>query len=138
MKPAIQLGERFQVVLFIGQEQRRIESEPVEQEAADDVGNLPDGKRSGQVPRHFVKRPGLLLLERGAVGLPAQSGSELAGDQGDREHDGKCHQILGVVDREREPRRHKEEVEQGDAEECRQHRRAAAEFHPDQQHHQQE
>ena len=77
--------------------------------------------RSGQLaelPGHAeqLRRSPFLLLRRSQLCL--QAARQLADQQTDAEHDGKCNQVLRIANGKRQSRRHKEEIKDQHAGDC--------------------
>jgi hypothetical protein len=89
-------------------------------------------------PRHVVEGPGAGFPLEHLLRLGMEPGHHLAGYQGNGQHDGEGHQVLGILHGEGQVGRHKEEIEQGDAQEGRQQGRPLAQAQGQQKHHQQE
>ena len=103
-----------------------------------DVDHLFESERAGQLPRHFVEGLRGLLANLRFPRLLLEAGGELPDDQGGRQHHGEGHQVLDIADRQRKARRHEKDVEQQNAQHCRQNGGTPPEADGNQQYRQQE
>ena len=65
----------------------------------------------GQLAAHRIQERGAPLARAGDAGLLAHARHQVRDHERDDQHDGEGHDVLHVGDREREARRHEEEVE---------------------------
>ena len=129
---------RAQAALAVGNQQRSARAEGLPDGVAGGLADLPGLQYARQGARELVERAGPVLAPRRDLGLKAQTGRQVPGDQADREHHAEGHHILEIRHRKGEARRYEEEIETGDADAGGGHRGAASEPHRHQQHDQQE
>jgi hypothetical protein len=106
--------------------------------AADDFVHLLDVQGGAEFLRQLVKLPHVEFADLRLLGALGEPGNQVGGDQADGQHHGEGDQVLGIGDGEGKVGRNEEEVEQGDAEERRQHRRPASEADGNDEHGEQE
>ena len=103
-----------------------------------DVDYLFERERSRQLACHVVEGLRALHANLRFVCLLLEAGCQLADDEGGRQHHREGHQVLDIVHRQREARRHEKDVEQENAQNRRQYGGAAAQTDGDEQYREQE
>ena len=115
--------QRFRAV---GQQQRGGCLEHAAHVLHGDLGDLLCGERARQFATHRRQRRGAALAVRRDARLITHAGGEFGDRQRDDQHHGERQQIFRIRHREREVRRHADEIEQTDADDRCRHGRTSA------------